>query len=186
MVFYQFYTHLVDLFLPVLPAQYYGIEFAVFFVWAVFVFFRVSYKLPAAYNRDNILLAFYKGEGGSILMELFSLFGTPVKSLCVVAGESTLMLKRSKDNFVYANNADLIVGNPDYIIVDTGKKWTPEFKKQMAMNRMQPTEKWGLRIMCIESITNLLESIGEVWKPNSICDRVPSIYLFRRLNGNRS
>lgn len=133
------------------------------------------------YNKDNILLAFYKGENGNPLMELFSLFGLPVKSMCILAGDHVLMLRGGNDNFQFSPNASVILDNPNYVIVDTKKKWTREFAIKMGKHAKKKADIFGLRVRCIEAVSDLLSEVDERWKPTHFYDNIPSVYLLKAL-----
>jgi len=109
-------------------------------------------------------------------MHFFELFGLPVKSLCIVAGDNALYLKAGKDSFQFGPN--IVSKKPDeYIIVDTGVPITKDFIEQMKKHGNVKAKKAFLRVRCIEAVSELLESIG--YKPDS---NIPSLYLRKVLN----
>lgn len=158
------------------------IETAIFFSLASFVMFRHEPKTPCTITNEriydkNILLAFYKGDKGSFIMHLFELFGCPVKSMCIVAGDKALVLRLGKRGFHFSDSIGILKNNDKYVIVDTGKKITMEFLKKMASHHNDNDNKFGFRIRCIEGVSDLLEDIGPEFKPTSILDNIPSNYL---------
>ena len=115
-------------------------------------------------------------------MDVFSLFGMPVKSICIISGEYTLMLRGRKDNFQFNKNSSSILDSSNYIIVDTGKKHTQKFTLKMAGCTRESAKKYGLRIRCVEAIGDLLSEIDNMWKPEKFYDNIPSIYLYKVLS----
>ena len=182
MCLYSGFTHIIDVFVGEVSDSYYLIESIMFSIWAAWVAFRPKLTIHGKPNPDNILLAFYRGEGGSPLMDIFSLFGFPVKSMCLVAGEHTLMLRSNRDNFQFSKNSESIIGNDDYIIIDTGKKWDDEFKLSMSKCARKKAKAFGFRICCVVGVGELLSEVDKSWKPKRFYDNIPSVYLYKALN----
>jgi hypothetical protein len=176
------FSDIMDLFAGHVGSLFLLIESAMFFSMAGFVMFRHEPKTPRTITNEriydkNILLAFYKGDKGSFIMHLFELFGCPVKSMCIVAGDKALVLRLGKRGFHFSDSIGILKNNDKYIIVDTGKEITVEFLKKMADHHNDNDNKLGFRIRCIEGVSDLLKDIGPEFKPTSILDNIPSNYL---------
>lgn len=169
---------------PVYPS-YFVIESMLFFGLAVWVSFRPEISTSKTINRDNVLLAFYKGKKGSLIMNFFELFGLPVKSMCIIAGDKCLRLHSNKDNFVISDGGKALISSKDYIVIDTGKLITKNIVTNMSKFDKIPARTSGilqLRCRCIEAVHELLGEIGSEWRPSGIIDYIPSIYFRRCIN----
>jgi len=149
----------------------------VFIAWAVWIMLRPEYKTAKTIDKNNILLAFYKGGNGSALMNFFELLGLPVKSMCIISGDKTLYLKKNKDRFQLKDSKNIFKREDDYVIVDTGVKCNYEFSTEMEKCATLKASKFGLRIRCIEAVNNLLGMIGEEWRPTDFFHNIPSWYF---------
>ena len=114
-------------------------------------------------------------------MNLFELFGLPVKSVCIVAGNSCLKLKSNRDGFCYIETKKPYIKNDiEYYYYDTGIKVSKSFIEKMKEYDNIKARKAGLRIRCIEAISDLLSDIREEYRPKNIFENIPSLY-FRRI-----
>ena len=150
---------------------------ACFFSWLCLRTQIPSNKNP---DRNNVLFAFYKGKRGSLLMNVFSLFGLPVKSLCILADGQCLRLKSKTHHFVLQDRYDSVIKSNDYVIYDTGIKATPEFLQKMSKFTNKKAYLFGLkflRVNCIYAISDLLSSVDCKYKAKTCFDFIPSIYL---------
>ena len=175
---YNLFVILTEIVFLEVNEAYYLFESLFFFAWAVLLMLRKELKTPKDVNADNILLAFYKGHKGSFVMRFFELFGSSVKSMCILAGDNCVRLKENKETFEYSRTCGAsIINNDDYYIVDTGTPHDSFFIAEMMEYDSMNASKCGLRIRCIEGVSYLLELIGEDFKPTSIAQYVPSIYF---------
>lgn len=110
-------------------------------------------------------------------MLFFELFGIPVKSMCVVSGDKALMLKRNQSGFTVCDTKVLLKNKNDYLIVDTGVRSTDSFTHKLMEYEGVGAKKLGMRIRCIEGVSDLLKSIDKRYAPTSIWHNVPSLYL---------
>lgn len=177
MVLHGLYSHIMDIVFGEIGTIPYMIESLIFLLWATCIVYSPEISTAKTINKNNILLAFYKGEKASFIMNFFELFGLPVKSMCVIAGDDALMLKTRKETFQLSSSKAILKNRDNYIIIDTGKAVTKKFTTEMKKYSTVPASKGGLRIRCIEAIQDLLAMIGEKWKPTNIFHNVPSIYL---------
>lgn len=189
-VLYGLFTNIHQVIFGLVDSKYYLIESIVFLLWTMALMLRTHFSTSKTLlsvlkkhdedgtNYDNILLFFYRGEKGSFIMHLSSLFGLDVKSMAIGAGEKCLMLKSSKGGFVFADIKIILKNKENYLIVDTGKKVTPEFIAKMENKNNKPAKLFGLfRVRCIEGVHDLLSDIGPEYEPTSIFDNDPGIYL---------
>lgn len=176
MVLCRIVSDISDLFLSHWGSLFLLIESVAFFIMFGLVAMRHEPKTQP-YDRDNILLAFYRGEKGSVIMNIFELLGMPVKSLCIVAGGKCLILKSDKEGFQFKSSEVVLKNKEKYLIVDTGKKATSEFICNMSGYHNKKASKWGLRICCIEGVSPLLQAIGQKFKPDHLGHNSPSWYL---------
>lgn len=176
MVVYNLYSLIADIIFYEIYAIYYLLESLTFFSWAIWIMLRPEYRTAKTINHDNILLAFYKGEKGSLIMNFFELFGLPVKSMCIVAGDKALALKSNKETFQIIDSKNIFRKQDDYVTVDTGIRNTNKFVEAMKEYSTTPARKGFLRIRCIEGVSPLLEMIGPEFKP-SLIDNIPSVYM---------
>jgi len=174
---YGVYSILADILFNEITAIYYLLESLSFFAWAILLMARQERNTPKTINYDNILLCFYKGDRGSFAMKFAELFGLPVRSLCVVAGDAALMLKKTRSGFTIIDSKVLLKNKDNYVIVDTGKESTLEFIEEMKTYANKPASKYGMRIRCIEGISPLLEMIAPEFKPDHIGHNMPSWYM---------
>jgi len=178
MLLYNLFTEIADATLGDVGSVYYMIESLFFTSWAVWIMTRPEISTPKTINKDNILLAFYKGEKGSFTMHFFELFGLPFKSMCIIAGDNCLKLKSNKDTFQFSNTSgSFFRRDTDYYIHDTGKPHTKEFVEEMAKYGKVKAIKNGFRIRCIEAVGELLALIGEEYRPTNPAQNAPSIYF---------
>lgn len=171
------YILVSEIALPEINALYYMMESLVFFTWAVALMVRYEPKTRHDVDYSNILLAFYRGDNSSLIMRFFNLFGVDVYSVAVVAGNKCLILKKDKEGFQFVDSEALLKKRANYVIVDTGEKVTPEFVNNMSKYAGKKAYKFKLRICCIQGISPLLTAIGQKYKPMSIFDNIPSVYL---------
>ena len=161
---------------------YYASENAFFMSYFMYLCLRPEISTAKTINTDNIILAFYKGTKGSLLMNIGSLFGLDVKSMCLIAGDNCLRLKKNKKVFVVTTNVKGILEDDNYLKIDTGVPVTKKFITQL---RDYANVKAGVgifRCRCIEAVHNLLGLIGEEWRPKNKLEWIPSVYLKRCLN----
>lgn len=175
------YTYLVTCyaFMIEFSMLLYAIEYGLFCLFFGWVCLRTTIPSNNNPNEENVILAFYKGEKGSFLMNFFSLFGLPVKSLCVIADNKCLRLRSEKNCFSISDNYNAILNSGDYIIIDSGVKPSKKFMKTMASLNNSRAHILGikyLRMNCIYGISSLLTCLGDGYKPN-IIEYIPSIYL---------
>lgn len=176
MLIHHIYAQIAALFFYTINDYSYLLETSLFCVMAVWIMMRPEVKTAKTINKDNILLVFYKGEKGSFIMNFFELFGLPVKSMCIIAGDKALFLKANKETFQFGDSKKIFRKQDEYVIVDTGKPYTQEFVKTMEKHSITSAKKGLFRIRCIEGVSPLLEMIGPEFKP-SLIDNIPSIYL---------
>lgn len=174
MSFYGLYSLGASIFDAAGVSVLYIIELVVCFIGAVYVLFHPEYSTPKTINVENILLAFYKGEKGSLIMRVFAMFGFPVKSVCILAGDKALYLKANKPTFEFGNSAKIHKKSREYVIVDTGVAHTGKFLYEMKKHSKIVATKGVFRIRCIEAVSDLLGMIGSKYKPGSY---IPSLYL---------
>ena len=174
--FVDFYGYATDILMHNINAIYYFIESLIFFSFGMHVMLHADIKTAKTIDHDNILLAFYKGKKGSLIMRFFSLFGFPVKSMCILAGDKALYLKANNPKFVFGDSAAIHRKSENYVIIDTGVKYTGEFIYRMKKHKNIIAKKGMFRVRCIEAISDLLEMIGSEWKPKTY---IPSLYLRR-------
>jgi len=174
---YGLYAVIMDALFNEVTAWFYLLESLAFFTWSIIIMVRYERQTLPDIDHNNILLAFYKGEKGSFIMRFFELFGISVKSMSIIAGDKCLVLKSNKDGFQFGCNKGLLKKQDRYLMIDTGKKATPEFIKKMKSNENKPAKLFGFRIRCIEGVSDLLEDIGEEFKPTSVLDNNPSHYI---------
>jgi len=136
-------------------------------------------KETKPFNTDNILLAFYCGDKGSFIMCLFSMVWRDVKSLCIVAGDTTLALKARKQGFQILNSEVVLKNRQKYLIVDSNVKVTTDFINKMRDYENKTAKKFNMRIRCIEGISPLLSDIGEEFTPRSVLDNIPGVFAAR-------
>jgi len=179
MSIYLLYAQFCDVLFGDINAVYYLMESLLFTVWAAYIMFRPERRTPKTINYDNILLAFYKGDGGSKIMGLGGLFGDPVKSMCIIAGKHALVLKSSKDGFQFIDSKNILRLRSDYAIVDSGQPYTKEYIEMMGKYHNKPASKKGLRMRCIEGVKPLLKEIGTEFEPTFL-EQNPAIY-FRKV-----
>jgi len=177
LVLYTLYINCADFLFKEVNSVYYLTETLFFVFWSTWIMFRPEFKTAKTINKDNILLAFYRGGGGSFLMNFFELLGLPVKSVCVVAGEHCLRLKKSKEYFQLTKTGQAIHGNDKYVVIDTGVAYDKKFVESMEECANIKATKSGMRIRCIEAIRHLLAQIGPEWKPVNFLETIPSLYL---------
>ena len=171
------YTAILEVTIGPIDSSNYLIQTYLFSVWSAWVLFRPEIKTAKTIDYDNILLAFYKGKQGSFIMAFFQLFGLPVKSMCIIADDRRLSLKRGKAGFVFSGSGSLLKKQDDYHIVDTGVKYTIEFISDMESYVGRPAKIFGFRVMCIHGISDLLRSIDEKFKPRYFFEEIPGLYL---------
>lgn len=128
-------------------------------------------------NRDNILLAFYKGEKGGFIMNFFSMVDDPVKSMNIWAGGYNLKLADGKGTFQFKQSKALFRKMDNYYVVDTGVPATENFIEEMRKCGSMRARRFGLRINCVLAIRHLLGLIGEEWRPTNWLENSPSGYL---------
>lgn len=133
------------------------------------------------FNNNNILLAFYTGNNGSFIMNLFQVMSEPVSSVCVLAGKHSLMLRKGK-GFQFNETHGFFRDQQDYFIIDTGVRHGDHFIDNMRECANIRARKLGLRINCIFAIEDLLADIGEEWRPIGLFENIPSVY-FRKAYG---
>ena len=92
LLLHSIYAQGLDLLFGEINSSYYLFESLMFLFIFIPVITRHEQR-QQPYNSDNILLCFYRGEKGSFIMRFFELFGLPVKSMCIIAGDKCLMLK---------------------------------------------------------------------------------------------
>lgn len=178
MLLYNLFTQIADAALGDVSSVYYMIESLFFTFWAVCIMTRPEISTPKTINKDNILLAFYRGEKGSLTMHFFELFGLPFKSMSIIAGDNCLKLKSNKDTFQFSNaSGSFFRRNNEYYIYDTGKPYTKEFVEEMAKYGKVKAMKNGFRTRCIEAVGELLAKIGEEYRPTNPAQNAPSIYF---------
>ena len=175
---YGVYSQIADILFSEVTSILYILESLAFFSWAVWLMLRPEIKTVNSINHTNILLAFYKGEKGSFAMNFFELFGLPVKSMCIIAGDKALYLKSNKRTFEFGNSEKIYRKSDDYVIIDTGKPYTKDYITEMKKHSNIIATRGILRIRCIEAVRGLLSMIGEEYKPNVY---IPSLYLRRIL-----
>lgn len=173
------YVQIATMIYPEVYGHIYTIETVLFFTMAAWIMMRPEIKTAKTINKDNIILAFYKGDKGSFLMHLFELFGLPVKSLAIVAGKHALALKSNKKTFQFIDSKNIFRKSKDYVMVDTGKPYTKEYIAMMGKYHNKPASKKGLRMRCIEGVKPLLKAIGPEFEPTFL-EQNPSIY-FRKV-----
>ena len=174
---YNIYVFVTDILFNEVTSTFYVLESLVFLSWAIIIMTRSEIKTLPDINKDNILLAFYKGDKGSFIMRFFELFGLPVKSMCVISGEKALYLKSNKDTFQLKDSKYIYRKEEDYVILDTGVKNNLKFSEEMEKCATLEARKLGFRICCIEAVRNLLGLIGDEWKPKHMHYNIPSLYL---------
>ncbi len=175
MVLYGIYAIFIDIIFPeVMSSLYYALESLVFIIWASWLMFRPEISTAKTINKKNILLAFYKGDKGSFIMNFFELVGLPVKSMCIIAGDKALYLKSNKGTFEFGSSEKIYRKSDDYVIIDTGKPYTKSYVEKMKKHENIVASKGMLRIRCIEAVSGLLSMIGSRYKPNTY---IPSLYL---------
>jgi len=145
---YQSYSHIIDLMYTVSTTQN-TFEIMIMFAWTVIIMSRHEHK-QEIYDDGNILLAFYRGEKGSFIMNFFQLFGLGVKSMSIMAGDKCLLLKSNKDGFQFTDSKTILKNKANYLIVETDKPYTQKFVEKMASAANKPAKKYGLRIRCID------------------------------------
>ena len=174
MFIYSLFSHIASIIAYEITAIYYTIESLLFFSWAIWLMLRPEISTAKTINKNNILLAFYKGEKGSFIMNFFELFGLPVKSMCILAGDKALYLKTNDPNFVFGASEIITRHADDYILIDTGVRVTTDFIIEMKKHTKLVATKGIFRVRCIEAVSDLLGMIGDEWKPRSC---IPSLYL---------
>lgn len=179
MGFYSLYSFIMGLIFHEITAISYMLESLVFFAWAVWIMLRDEPKSDKNINHSNILLAFYKGNKGSFIMRFFELFGTPVKSLSIIAGDKALYLKSKNPNFIFGDSNIILRKSDSYVIIDTGVKYTEEFISEMQKHNNIIATRGIFRIRCIEAVSGLLGNIDDKFKPTTY---IPSLYLRGLLN----
>jgi len=135
--------------------------------------------LPKRLSVDdrNIVLAFYTGNNGSFLMNLFQTMSDPVSSMCVLSGKYCLKLKKG-ENFKFTESHGFFRDwENKYYLLDTGVKSTNGFIEKMRECGNMKARWFGLRISCIIKIRDLLGSIGKEWRPQGILELNPSVYF---------
>lgn len=177
MAIYSLYSNVSSILFGEITSVYYVAELSLFMAWTIWIMFRDEYKTAKTIDKNNILLAFYKGSNGSPIMHFFELFGAPVKSLCIIDGELALYLKANKETFQLKDSNNIFKKADDYVIVDTGVKRNPEFSKELEKYGKLKAVKFGLRIRCIEAVKNLLRMIGTEWEPTSFLEYNPGWYF---------
>lgn len=181
MLLYNLFTKTTDATLGDVSSVYYMIESLFFTSWCVWIMTRPEITTPKTINKDNILLAFYRGEKGSFTMHFFDLVGLPVKSMCIIAGEKCLRLKASRETFQLTNSGNYFSKDRDYYVVDTGVKYNDRFIAKMNECVNMKATKGFFRIRCIEAVSDLLAMIGEQYRPRGLLERIPSRYLYKVL-----
>jgi hypothetical protein len=171
---YGLLSQILDMVFNEVTAIYYLSESLLFFTWAMWLLFRPSYSTAKTINHDNILIAFYKGDNGSFIMNFFSLFGLPVKSMCIIAGDKALFLKRNKETFQFGSSEIVHKNSDNYVIIDSGVAYTQEYISKMKDHSNIVATRGGLRVQCIKAVSDLLSDIGEKFKPRT---NIPSLYL---------
>ena len=174
MVICEAYGWASSIFFHEISSIHYLLESLGVFAWGMFVTFHPERKTAKTINEKNILLAFYKGDKGSIIMRVCALFGFPVKSMCIIAGDKALYLKKNEPTFIFGDSAKIHRKSSDYIVVDTGKPYDDKFITEMKKHSNTIATKGILRVRCIEAVSDLLGMIGEEFKPKSY---IPSLYL---------
>lgn len=173
---HMIYAVTMDTIFGGVSSLWYLIETAIFGSVALWIALRPEISTHSV-NTDNVLLAFYKGERGSLKMHIAEIFGLPVKSLCVIAREKVLRIKNKK--FVLDNNAKAIINSDDYLAIDTGTPVTSNILKTM-QSYDNVRAKNGHD--CISTISPLLYEIAEKYAPGNIFEKLPSVYLRKCLN----
>ncbi len=174
LAFLEYYGFIGDRIFHNTNATYYLLESLVFLIFGMYITFHPKRKTAKTIDHNNILLAFYKGKKGSLIMRVSSLFGYNVKSMCILAGENALYLKSNKPGFIFGNSLKIHRKSDDYTIVDTGKPYTEEFIREMKKHHNAIATKGKFRVRCIDGVSDLLGMIGEEFKPKSY---IPSVYL---------
>lgn len=173
---YNLYNIVMDSFFIEVNTLYYFLESLTVFLLVMWVMIKPEINTAKTINKDNILLAFYKGTKGLFIMHFFELFGLPVKSVCIIAGKKALYLKSSKEMFQFGDSETIFRKSDDYVIIDTGKKYDEEFIRNMKSYKNESACRIGLRIRCVEAVADLLAKIGPEWKP-ALIDNIPGVYL---------
>jgi hypothetical protein len=179
MALYGLYSTISNIIFNEIIAISYLLESSVFVAWASWIMLRPEINTAKTIDNKNILLAFYNGNSGSSIMNLFQLFGMPVKSLCILAGDKALYLKKNKNTFEFGNSSKIHKKSYNYIIIDTGVPHTENFIKSMEEHKNIIATKGIFRVRCIEAVSGLLGMIGNEFKPKSY---IPSLYLWRVIN----
>jgi len=135
---------------------------------------------------ENVMLAFYQGEHGSLLMLLFSIVGLPVRSMSIVVGNEWIKLCSGSPivESVPAEGLD----KSKYVLIDTGVKIDDSITNAAAEAVGAPARTEGslwLRIRCIAAVVPFLKVLGREYVPKWPWECIPSIYFYRcvdRLN----
>lgn len=153
-----------------------GISLFFFAAW-MHVARRPTLPKQQSFDVDNILLAFYTGNNGSFIMNLFQTMDEPVSSMCILSGKYSLKLKRGRDCFKFTENHGFFREWDNYHIIDTGVKSNDDFIENMRQCGKIRARKFGLRINCIIAVKDLLGMIGEQWRPIGLLENSPSGYF---------
>lgn len=172
-----------DFFSECIPDHIRYIESSFFFALLVFVFGR-PYEFPSEQlTKNTVCFAFYKQNGGSILMHIFGLFGLPVTSMSVICGNLWLKLERNEELLQLTELVD--IEKSKYIIVDTGIEITPKIIKILKQLRFEPARTKGslfLRLRCIASIKLLLNELGTYYMPRNVFEQIPAVYFYKMMD----
>lgn len=119
------------------------------------------------YNKNNVLIGFYHGNYGKISMILSSLFGMPVKSICIIYKDIILMPHHNC--LIVRPITEVNLDN--YYIHDTQKQLDIDFSQFI-----------GKRGNCVKMLSPILDNLGNKYKLG-FWDFIPSLYLRKIVNG---
>ena len=159
---------------PPLPWVY--IVTSIFASLALWVAFRPK-VVTRTLNRENVIMAFYRGSGGKFKMKVAELFGLPLKSFALIAGEDCL---RPKDGeLVLSKSADAMIKSGNYYFLDTGVPITDSILNDMKYYDKVPVKSGFFRCDCIRTIEPLLAKLGDRFVPRGFLGALPGIYAGR-------
>lgn len=154
--------------------EQYAIEVLVFSMWLLWaVKSKFINYLP--YNKDNICIAFYRGENHSLKARLSSLIGLDVTSVAIYNKGEIHRYKKGK--LITSKAVD------EYIMYDTGKPITKAQSKTLLHITKTKYHKKLYTSNCVGILKPLMVELRI--EPHGYLETIPSIYLRRLLKNAR-
>lgn len=142
-----------------------------------------NYNLKGdAYNDKNIMLVFYKPK--TSMEYLFTMFGATASSMSVICKDKWYLFRRKKTTL----QVKKVIHRKlcDYVLIDTGIQISENHCNELDKlvgSKARDIKSLCFRFKCISTFKNFLDGLGSTWRV-SLLDRIPSIYLYKRINND--